>query len=181
MRVNDELSDLSVTSTGSPQGCVLSPLLYIMYTNDCRSTYVNCHISKFADGMVIVSLLNKDEFSHGPVVDDFMTWRQDSFLVVNVSKTKDMPTDFRQSHPSPVSTVISGQSTELVESYKYSGTIRDNRVTFECHTDSVYKRSQQRLFCLRKFTKFQVDRTLMNMFSRSFIEPVLTFYFICWF
>ncbi len=94
VRVNDELSDLSVTSTGSPQGCVLSPLLYIMYTNDCRSTYVNCHILKFADSMVTASLLNKDEFSHGPVVDDFMTWRQDSFLVVNVSKTKDMPIDF---------------------------------------------------------------------------------------
>ena len=33
--VNGCLSELSLTCTGSPQGCVLSPLLYILYTDDC--------------------------------------------------------------------------------------------------------------------------------------------------
>ncbi len=120
-RVNGELSDLSVTSTGSLQGCVLSPLLYIMYTNDCRSARKNCHILKFADDAVILSLLNRDESSHGAVVDDFMNWCQDSFLFINVSKTKDMSIDFRHSQPSPVSSVINGQDIELVQSYRYPG------------------------------------------------------------
>ena len=38
VRVNNTFSDLLHTSTGSPQGCVLSPLLFILYTDDCRST-----------------------------------------------------------------------------------------------------------------------------------------------
>ena len=37
VRVNDHLSDLALTSTGSPHGSVLLILLYILYTNDCRS------------------------------------------------------------------------------------------------------------------------------------------------
>lgn len=41
VRVNSHLSDLAHTSTGSPQGCVLSPLLYILYTNDSRSVTEN--------------------------------------------------------------------------------------------------------------------------------------------
>ncbi len=32
VKVNGILSDLLCLSTGSPQGCVLSPLLYILYT-----------------------------------------------------------------------------------------------------------------------------------------------------
>lgn len=119
VRVNGQFSDLTVTSTGSPQGCVLSPLLYILYTNDCCSTY-------------------------------FFNWCEESFLSLNILKTKNMCIDFRRVQPSPDITVMDGQAVETVESCKYLGTILDNKLTFEKNTDSIYKKSQQRLFCLRK-------------------------------
>ncbi len=80
VRVNGHLSDLTLTSTGSLQGCVLSPLFYILYTNDCRSVTENRHFVKFADDTVIVSLRNNEETSHGPVIDHFVIWCQDAFL-----------------------------------------------------------------------------------------------------
>lgn len=39
--VNGLRSTSSVTNTGSPQGCVLSPLLFIMYTDSCRCSQEN--------------------------------------------------------------------------------------------------------------------------------------------
>lgn len=62
VRVNGCFSNQLQSSSGSPQGCCLSPLLclYILYTNDCRSSYANRHILKFADDSVIVSLLEGD-------------------------------------------------------------------------------------------------------------------------
>ena len=83
VKVNGCLSERRVSSTGSPQGCVLSPLLYILYTNDCRSQHINRHILKFADDTVIVSLLHKHESQHGPVVDEFVSWCDKSFLQLN--------------------------------------------------------------------------------------------------
>lgn len=56
--VNNIFSDLLYTSTGSPQGCVLSPLLFILYTDDCRSTESNYHLVKFADDSLTVSALS---------------------------------------------------------------------------------------------------------------------------
>ena len=55
VRVNGSLSSELSVSTGSPQGCVLSPLLYILYTDSCRSLHSDRHIVKFADDSVIVS------------------------------------------------------------------------------------------------------------------------------
>jgi len=90
VRVNGSLSAPLITSTGSPQGCVLSPLLYILYTNDCISKYKDRYFLKFADDTAIVSLLEDNEICHGPVVDDFIKWCDDACLQLNVSKTKDM-------------------------------------------------------------------------------------------
>ncbi len=54
-------------------------------------------ILKLADDTVIFSLLTGDENSHGPVVNDFMTWCDSAFLQVNIKKTKDIAIDIRSS------------------------------------------------------------------------------------
>ena len=48
-------------SIGAPQGCVLSPLLYTMYTNSCRTAYSNNHYLKYADDTGLVGRLSDDE------------------------------------------------------------------------------------------------------------------------
>ena len=105
VRVNRVFSNVLSSSTGSPQGCCWSPLLFILYTNECRSSFSNRLILKFADDTVIVSLLQGDEQDHGPVVDDFVAWYDESSLKLNVSKTEGMIIDFRKSTSFPPQTV----------------------------------------------------------------------------
>lgn len=38
VRINNSLSDPKHISTGAPQGCVSSPVLFILYTNDCTNS-----------------------------------------------------------------------------------------------------------------------------------------------
>ena len=181
VRVNGVLSSKLLSSTGSPQGCVLSSLLFILYTNSCRSTYENRHILKFADDSVIISLLKDSETEHGTVVDDFITWCNDFFLSINVLKTKDMLIDFRKSQPITPRTIIQDKEVEIVSEYKYLGTLIDNKLSFDANTDVVCKKVQQRLFFLRKLNSFKVCNILMTLFYQCFIESVLTYCCVAWF
>ena len=71
--MNNTISSVKVVSTGSPQGCVLS-LLFILYTNDCRSIRSNRYFIKFSDDTALLSLSSNEEVGHGPVFKDFVAW-----------------------------------------------------------------------------------------------------------
>lgn len=100
VKIGGSISDKLITSVGAPQGCVLSPLLFILYINSCVSFFKNRHIVKYADDTALVSLLNDGEEEHGPVLDFFLNWCENSNLSLNISKTKEMVIDFREKEQS---------------------------------------------------------------------------------
>ncbi len=61
VKVDNSLSPTVVLNTGVPQGCVLSPFLYILYTNDCQSPFTNIHYFKYADDTAILALLKNSD------------------------------------------------------------------------------------------------------------------------
>ncbi|CDQ57272.1 unnamed protein product [Oncorhynchus mykiss] len=81
----------------------------------------------------------------------FVEWFEESHLVLNTNKTKEMCIDFRMRTTPTSATSIRGQNIEIVEEYKYLGVLLDNKLQWSKCTDLIYKKSQQRLFCLKKF------------------------------
>ncbi|KAI3375734.1 hypothetical protein L3Q82_004033 [Scortum barcoo] len=58
--LKDIKSDTVVSSTGAPQGTVLAPLLFTLYTSDFCYNSELCHIQKYADDTAIVGCIRDD-------------------------------------------------------------------------------------------------------------------------
>ena len=102
-------------------------------------------------------------------------WCDGCLLELNLSKTKEIM--IAPKHIDIAPTTINGANLEIVQNYKYLGTVFDDKLRF---TD-VVKKAHQRLYCLRKLNSFGVDQRILSTFYSSFIESILTFSFGCWF
>ena len=75
-----------------------SPLLYSLYSDDCRSNQENSYLVRLADDSALLSLVLGTQDGHGASADDFLSWCDKSYLDLNVNKTKEMIADFTHTH-----------------------------------------------------------------------------------
>lgn len=182
VRLGPHLSQPRTVNTGAPQGCVLSPLLFSLYTNDCTSGGPSVKTIKYADDTTIIGLIsNNDESAYRKEVSLLVSWCAVSNLELNINKTVEMIVDFRKKPPTHLPLVINNSSVSVVEHFKFLGTTITNTLKWDNNISQLVKKGQQRLFFLRRLKGLRLSPPIMVQFYRAVIESVLTSSLTVWF
>ena len=129
-----QTSSTLTLGTGSPQGCVLSPFLYSLYTHDGGPAHHSNVIVKFADDITVMGLIsNGDETAYREEVQRLTAWCSANNLLLNASKTKEMIFDWSGTRGDLTPLQIDGVCVERV-SFKFLGMQVSKDLTWHTNT-----------------------------------------------
>ena len=182
VRLGHVTSPPLTTNVGAPQGCVLSPALFTLYTNDCTTRDPTVKLLKYADDTTVIGLIRDgDESAYRKEVDQLVQWCGRNRLLLNPKKTVEMVVDFRKKPPQLPPLTILGSTVATTDSYKFLGTTISNDLRWTPHIDILRKKALKRLYFLRQLRRFGLPRDLMVTFYTAIIQSVLCSSITVWF
>jgi len=177
--VNGEISTTTLTSVGSPQGCVLSPILFSLYVEKMCTSTPNFSLLKYADDTIILENLHRGENSKlQSVLDSIAAWCAENHLLINSSKTKELLFTNQRHNPNPDPVTINSSTIERVTQYKYLGTMLTSKLKFAENTEVLTDKVSKRLYIMKRLSSLGVSTTTIKLAYEAFIESILSYHLV---
>ena len=182
-RVRTSLSDISVsadTEYGVPQGSIMGPLLYVLYTSPLARLVTNlglqCHF--YADDMQLFYVFKDTNVGCERIelcIKSIQGWMKKNFLKLNPEKTEMLLVGSRHvvKHSPVINININGITLKNVENVKSLGVYLNGDLSMEkfvnekCKSVSLYLR---KLGKVRPLLTFDATQSLLNAFVISRLD-----------
>lgn len=165
-------SDIRTISRGTPQGSILSPLLFILYTADLLKHLEHCNAHLYADDTQIYHSFSPNNVSTALVqinkdLDMIADWSRRNNLVLNPTKSqfivmgnKFQRAKIKEQNPR---IEIGGELISQVENAKSLGIIMDEQLRYVDHVNMKIRNAFYRLkvlYGIRKYLTVKVREIL---------------------
>ena len=165
---------------GVPQGSVLGPLLFILYTNDLNFLIDTLFMIMFADDTSLVIKSYSADILHmylTYVLNKILDWCNFNKLSLNKDKTKIMYITNKKIVFRDV--YIDGTKIEIVKLYRYLGFLIDDKLTHKHHIDSIIAKLRRFKYISYKIRPFMTIEAAKS-FYYGLIFSILCYGTLVW-
>ena len=175
-------SDTRKVECGVPQGSVLGPLLFIIYTNDLPNCLNITKAILFADDTTVYMTSNNMKHLYTIVnheLDNLTDWFRANKLSLNISKTNYML--FSHLHKELINTEIKLANTTIPKTkcVKFLGLLIDENLKWDEHIQYIKNKISGSFHAINK-VKYVIPRKHLTTFYYSLVYPYLTYGIILW-
>ena len=173
---------------GVPQGSVLGPLLFLIYTSDLPEAVADVPGSsceQFADDTNLTSInsradLTEDLDNLQVAINRTALWLRVWRLCVNPQKTVIMETS-RRPLPTPLSIncKLAQDALTKVQSHRHLGVILSHDLRWSTHVDYILTKATRLLSVLRRLRSSLDQESLSHMYL-TYIRPILEYACTAW-
>ena len=154
VKYNNATSSIKTLPCGVPQGSVLGPLLFIIYTNDLPNCLKVTKAILFADDTTIFLSSQNKQFIYESVNKDLYSlneWFQTNKLSLNVSKTNYVLfNNTRVDNADNFNLTIANESIERKNEVKFLGLYLDSKLDWNAHIKFVRNKINSALYAMRR-------------------------------
>jgi len=179
---NNSHSQIVPVLAGVPQGSILGPILYLVYTHDIPS-HPDTHILTFADDTAVLSS-HHDSTTASENLQNHLThvenWMRLWKLTVNVDKSCHTTFTLKKSSCPPVSFYNTPLPTKDV--VRYLGLFLDRRLTWNHHTKQKRLELKRRYSLLYRLIGRNSSMSLNNkvLIYKTLLSPLWTYGLEVW-
>nr|CAH7735698.1 unnamed protein product [Callosobruchus chinensis] len=164
---------------GIPQGAVLSPLLFNIYTADVHNIIQHVSVIQYADDFCLYNQSKKHETCLSfldPAVRDFTSWSEENGFTIAPSKSSYCV--FTRHNTREIDEINIGNLTlPFRKQVPYLGIILDKKLTWKPYVEKIKARCQKGLNFLKTVAKVRwgANQSTCLLFYKSYILSILDY------
>ena len=182
VKINDEMSDKVKLNAGTPQGSVLSPLLFLMYVNDIPVDPMNnqVKISQFADDLGMWTFgpdATYVQYRIHKTLSALEKWCSKWRIKLNAKKTQLIVLKKNGRQHKKIKLQLFGEEIDHVEEATLLGVTITKTFNFQSHIKMAISKANRRLNLLRLLSGTNwgcMPKIIMQLY-KQYVRPVLEY------